>query len=157
MVALLTVVCGAWITTMRVERLGCGRWIAADGVHRIKTLVLLASTVPEWLEAWEFYKHAVFHWNIVRRYHPKGEGIAIDDTITQLWTDIAKLKDALRAEAEEEEGGEEEEEEEGSLGDFDLLNDDQVEEELAAQTAAEKKQAEWDAALDEADRLALGG
>jgi hypothetical protein len=67
--------------------------------HRMKTLLLLASTVGDWYEANSYRVEAEALWQIVRRWHPEGEDENIDGHMAEI---RGILEDADRMLQEEE-------------------------------------------------------
>ncbi|KAK3057643.1 hypothetical protein LTR09_001827 [Extremus antarcticus] len=69
--------------------------------HRMRTLLLLGSTVGDWDEAHEYWENAETLGRIVRRWRPAGEDEAIDVPMRALRVEIDDLKKILDEEKPE--------------------------------------------------------
>ncbi|KAK5129009.1 hypothetical protein LTR85_000342 [Meristemomyces frigidus] len=63
--------------------------------RRIKTLVLLGSTLGDWKEANDCCVEANTLWRIVRRWHPVGHDAKIDEAMEEESESVAELREAL--------------------------------------------------------------
>jgi hypothetical protein len=66
--------------------------------HRMKTLVLLASTVGDWHEANLFREDADALWRVGRRWHPEGEDKEADEFMAEIRGSLDELDSVLQAE-----------------------------------------------------------
>jgi hypothetical protein len=114
--------------------------------YRIRTHLLLASTVGDRDEAWYFHRKAEVEWHVVRRFHAKGEDATIDTSMDTLWDRVLGTKDMLKEEDHDEKRNGEREEE----------TDKELQDTLAAHEAAIKDASDEQAALDEADAAYFG-
>ncbi|KXT10486.1 hypothetical protein AC579_8881 [Pseudocercospora musae] len=114
--------------------------------HRIKTLLMLASTVPDLAEAMQFHKEASLLWHLVRRHYPQGHDVDVDKIMAEMWTALQELKDVLREEASDDNDDDQEGEEE----------DKELEEQLATYAEVEKERAEQEEFEDKIDAEVLG-
>lgn len=89
--------------------------------YRMKTLLLLASTLGDWDEADTCHRKAEMLWNIVRRWNPVGEDETLDIQIAGLHTELDELKHILEAE-------ERKDSEDDTMSDDDLYEQEEVDE-----------------------------
>lgn len=69
---------------------------------RIKTLILIASSVEEWHDAQICIAQAEALWGASRHYHAVGQNEDVDDALTELRKSLDSLKEALgRGDTEE--------------------------------------------------------
>jgi hypothetical protein len=66
--------------------------------HRIKTLILLASTLGDWNDANEHRIEAETLWRAVRRWHPQGRDTIVDEHMTEIRGTLDELDAVLREE-----------------------------------------------------------
>ncbi|KAF2133565.1 hypothetical protein P153DRAFT_363735 [Dothidotthia symphoricarpi CBS 119687] len=66
--------------------------------YRMRTLVLLGSTLGEWGEANDCRLEAEAMWRIVRRWHPLGEDVEVDRLMAIIRESLDDLDRALREE-----------------------------------------------------------
>lgn len=76
--------------------------------HRMKTLVLLGSTLGEWYEANGCHVKADILLSIVRRWHPEGEDAGVGEAMQECRAEISELKAALKQDYRDEFDAEEE-------------------------------------------------
>jgi hypothetical protein len=81
---------------------------ATPRYHRMKTLVLLASTLGDWIDAYACCVEAETLWALTRQWHPEGKIEALDIFMTETRNSLDELYEVL---AEEE-------------PDFDMQDDD---------------------------------
>lgn len=62
--------------------------------HRMRTLVLLGSAVPDWHEANACHEQAEFAWRIWQRWHPAGDNSKNDTAMGELRASIDELRQA---------------------------------------------------------------
>lgn len=72
--------------------------------HRIKTLLLLTSVVPDVHEARTYHWEAEALWRVVRAYEPKGANVLVEEGLEQIRESIEELRSALEHEEDEDEG-----------------------------------------------------
>jgi hypothetical protein len=75
------------------------RNLLADGAipryHRMKALILLASTLGDWEEANDCHVEAETSWRVVRRWHPEGEDLELDKHMEHLRKSLDEVRDVL--------------------------------------------------------------
>lgn len=113
--------------------------------HRMKTYILLVSTIGEWTEANGYRSQAETLWRIVRRWHPEGEDAKVDAAMQELRTALDALKNEL--EVEQPEDYDPEEDVEAELA----AHDERVAEEVALAEAENDDPVE----LAKADKVAV--
>jgi hypothetical protein len=67
--------------------------------HRMKTLILLGTILGDWDEANECRIDAWSLYELVRRWHYKGDNGAADKLLDEIRTELVSLDDALREDA----------------------------------------------------------
>jgi hypothetical protein len=82
---------------------------ATPRYHRMKTLVLLGSTLGDWIDAYACCVDAEALWVLTRQWHPEGKNEAVDIFLAELRNSLDELAEVL---AEEE-------------PDLDMQNDDE--------------------------------
>ena len=70
--------------------------------HRIKTLLLLASTVGDRSDAEGYRSQAELLWRIVRRWNPEGEDDKVDEALAETRITLDEVKGVLAGERVEE-------------------------------------------------------
>ncbi|KAK3074927.1 hypothetical protein LTR53_002238 [Teratosphaeriaceae sp. CCFEE 6253] len=66
--------------------------------HRMKTLILLGSTLGDWEEAEECRVRAEAIWRIVRRWQPEGQDVEVDAAMKELREALEDLHVAIKDE-----------------------------------------------------------
>jgi hypothetical protein len=63
--------------------------------HRMKALLLLASTLGDWEEANDYHVEAETLWRVHRRWHPEGENSELDKYMEYLREALDEVRDVL--------------------------------------------------------------
>ena len=75
--------------------------------HRMKVLIILASTVGNWYEAEGYLMDAESIWKIHRHWHPEGEHEWLDESMAEIRFELDALTEILEKEWSEIYGSEE--------------------------------------------------